>query len=369
MATNQSAKDDGLFQLSSSSDRTYTQVNLNEWLKNLKSNGILLRNESLTTQLECSPSSGTMNTVFDEGEATIEGHQLIFTSTETATPLTHTTADVTNPRIDLIILEKNTDVGTRSDSIKILTGTPAASPSEPTLTQSATIWQEKLYAVLIPANETDADNFTYTDNRENVIAEDITTVASATETIEGKIRKATTVEAEAGTSDVGAMTPEKTKEFHDKIDDYSCHLIMAADQTSGDKIVWGGTPVYDTNTMRNAANNERIDIKATGKYLIDFWAFYNATNTNTKTFLICQIYKNGSELGIGMVHKEIPPLDYDQGPVLFTAEIKLTTSDYIEIVSPVHDFSSDFKINDVYTASGGGDTVTVPSRLIVTRIA
>lgn len=163
MATSITASDDGLFQLSVSADRVYTAPNFNEWLSSLAANGILTGGAALSTELECSGSSGTMDTDVAIGTAAVQGHVMIFDSGGT---ITHTTADVTNPRIDLIVLEKNTDAGTRSDTFKLVTGTPAATPAETALTQSATIWQEKLCAVLIPANETDADNFTYTDYRE-----------------------------------------------------------------------------------------------------------------------------------------------------------------------------------------------------------
>jgi hypothetical protein len=154
---------DGSFYLSVGSDRPFVAPDYNNYLKNISSNGIATRGSALATELECTPVGATMNTSVAVGAMLIEG---LLNDVSLSGVVTHDAADVTNPRIDIVVVQKNEDVGTRASDVTIVKGTPAASPVAPSLTQSVTLWQEPLCEVLIPANETDADNFTYTDRRE-----------------------------------------------------------------------------------------------------------------------------------------------------------------------------------------------------------
>ena len=153
---------EGSFFASVGNDRPFYYYHFNNYLKHLSSNGVLTRGAALGSELLVTPLSATMQSNVAVGAYTCEG---TLADVTVAGAVTHDTADVTNPRIDIVVVEANHDVGTRAASIKIVKGTPAASPSAPALTQSSTIWQEKLCEVLIPAGETDAANFTYTDHR------------------------------------------------------------------------------------------------------------------------------------------------------------------------------------------------------------
>jgi hypothetical protein len=61
-------------------------------------------------------------------------------------------ADVVNPRYDAVVLEINTATAYRENKVKIVTGTPGASPAYPTLTNSGTLHQYALAYVLVPVN-------------------------------------------------------------------------------------------------------------------------------------------------------------------------------------------------------------------------
>lgn len=61
------------------------------------------------------------------------------------------TADALLDRIDVVYLEINTDSGTRANSFNVLTGTPASTPSVPTLTQTSTVFQYALAEVYVGA--------------------------------------------------------------------------------------------------------------------------------------------------------------------------------------------------------------------------
>lgn len=57
-------------------------------------------------------------------------------------------------RYDAIILEVNEDVGTRANSIKVLTGTPSSDPQFPTLTNNSTLHQYMLGYILVQGGAT-----------------------------------------------------------------------------------------------------------------------------------------------------------------------------------------------------------------------
>jgi len=86
---------------------------------------------------------------------------------EAGTSLTIGTADVTNPRIDRIVLqlvrEGTTDQG-RID-LEIKAGNPASSPGAPSLTQSSSVWEISLAQVLVGANVTTIAADKVTDER------------------------------------------------------------------------------------------------------------------------------------------------------------------------------------------------------------
>ena len=69
-------------------------------------------------------------------------------------PLAISSADVSLPRIDAIVVEVNSAVNTRMNSIKVIKGIPSANPVKPTLISNATQHQYALGYVTIPANST-----------------------------------------------------------------------------------------------------------------------------------------------------------------------------------------------------------------------
>lgn len=66
-------------------------------------------------------------------------------------PLDVPTADVSLTRIDAVILEVNSAVATRANSIKILKGTPSANPAKPTLSATETLHQYALAYITVAA--------------------------------------------------------------------------------------------------------------------------------------------------------------------------------------------------------------------------
>lgn len=71
---------------------------------------------------------------------------------DSSMPLTLSPADVTLTRYDAIVLEVNS--ANRTNTIKVLTGTPAVSPSKPALTNTESIHQHPLAYITVPGGAT-----------------------------------------------------------------------------------------------------------------------------------------------------------------------------------------------------------------------
>lgn len=69
-------------------------------------------------------------------------------------PLDIETADVSLTRIDAIVVEINSAMNTRANSIKIIKGTPSATPAKPTLSNTATLHQYALGYVTVAVGVT-----------------------------------------------------------------------------------------------------------------------------------------------------------------------------------------------------------------------
>src|SRR5690242_8138879 len=72
----------------------------------------------------------------------------LYYNNDASKALTHGTADPSNPRIDLVVVHVNltasTDgagVSARSGAAVILAGTPAGSPTAPSVTQNSSMWE------------------------------------------------------------------------------------------------------------------------------------------------------------------------------------------------------------------------------------
>lgn len=97
-------------------------------------------------QLQVYGDSSGMQVKVKSGQAWIKGHFFESTAEEI---LAIDAADPTNPRIDRVILRL--DWNDNFIDLAVLKGTPAASPSPPTLTQSSSRWEISLAQVLVRA--------------------------------------------------------------------------------------------------------------------------------------------------------------------------------------------------------------------------
>ncbi len=108
-------------------------------------------------------SAGATTTVNSAaGQAYLRGLHFKTTST---TNLAIAAANVTNPRIDLVVVHANL-AGGQTVALQVITGTPAPSPVAPTITTTeGTAWEIAIAQVLVPANAASSAAYTITDVR------------------------------------------------------------------------------------------------------------------------------------------------------------------------------------------------------------
>jgi hypothetical protein len=129
--------------------------------------------------------SGTLNVNVDTGAALVGGRWYVQDSAEQIA----LDAGDSQPRIDIIAVESNSNTPVRASQLVIIKGTPAASPVAPALTNTSAISQIELCRVLVPADATTLSNATLTDTRTYVDgrhAHDLEDITGLQEALNGK---------------------------------------------------------------------------------------------------------------------------------------------------------------------------------------
>lgn len=115
---------------------------------------------SKLNEFECYADNTGMQVKIKSGHAWIEGHLVKSDAEEVATI---PAADGSNPRKDLVVLRNH--FGNNTISIEVIEGTPASSPSAPTVSQNTTMWEIALAVVDVAAGETSVEAGHVTDQR------------------------------------------------------------------------------------------------------------------------------------------------------------------------------------------------------------
>jgi hypothetical protein len=128
-------------------DQNTTEIQYSDLFRRIQSSGVA--GDPSTADLKAFGDSSGMQIKVPAGFAIVRGHAYFSNATET---IAITTA-AANPRIDILVLELNP---TANETIlKMVNGTPALSPSAPTLTQTTDgLFQMALATVNVPANAT-----------------------------------------------------------------------------------------------------------------------------------------------------------------------------------------------------------------------
>ena len=177
------------FDVSVAGDRTVTADTFATMLNSLVSNGVVSgADDGLAVSQSSTPA---MSVSVATGRAFI-GHtsKRRYYRNTAAVTLTIEAADGSNPRDDLIVLEMAEATGTRAVNLKVVKGTAAGSPSDPSLTTTEATYQFAIARVRVGAGVSTIVNANITDLRsttgyaglpmamENITALDTDTIAS-----------------------------------------------------------------------------------------------------------------------------------------------------------------------------------------------
>jgi hypothetical protein len=128
-------------------DRRYNAMQFSAMLDSIIRDGVFM---SIGTALAVTPGTG-LHVNVGVGRAWFNH---TWTYNDASLVLTITTPHAVLDRIDAVVLETNSDQGTRANSIKVIAGTPASSPVPPTLTHTASVNQYPLAYVLVAHSST-----------------------------------------------------------------------------------------------------------------------------------------------------------------------------------------------------------------------
>lgn len=132
-------------------DRLYNAQQMSAIFDGIINDGVFM---SVGNQFHTVAGSG-MQVVVKSGRAWFDS---TWTLNDAEYPLSIDAADVLLTRIDAVVLEVNSEVATRANTIKVVKGTPASTPAKPTLTNTATIHQHALAYVTVAKNITAITN-------------------------------------------------------------------------------------------------------------------------------------------------------------------------------------------------------------------
>jgi hypothetical protein len=123
-------------------DRLYNAQQMSAIFDGIINDGVFM---SVGNQFHTVAGTG-MQVIVKSGRAWFDS---TWTLNDAEYPLSIDAADVLLTRIDAVVLEVNSEVATRANTIKVVKGTPASTPAKPTLTNTATIHQHALAYVTV----------------------------------------------------------------------------------------------------------------------------------------------------------------------------------------------------------------------------
>lgn len=273
-------------------DRLYNAQQMSAIFDGIINDGVFM---SVGNQFHTVAGTG-MQVIVKSGRAWFDS---TWTLNDAEYPLSIDAADVLLTRIDAVVLEVNSEVATRANTIKVVKGTPASTPAKPTLTNTATIHQHALAYVTVAKNTTAITNSMI----EIVVGKTetpyVTAILQTTditdlfkkwendfqvwfETVKGtldgdvalnlqnqidhrvkKADKATSADIEAGTADKWVDASLFSKEQY-KIGDV---LITKTNNKIGDKwVLCNGEPLDKSTDLYDKINNESVPFDGMGKW-------------------------------------------------------------------------------------------------------
>lgn len=144
-------------------DRAVDSTVLRNMIKKFFSNGLFLSADANCWAVTA-PSDDSLTVTVSPGAGVIQGATGY---TENSGTLTLPAADASLPRYDMIVARLNDNNAYRNIYLDVVTGTAASTPAYPDLTQSDSVWEIGIAAVLRPAASTTITQSNITDLRAN----------------------------------------------------------------------------------------------------------------------------------------------------------------------------------------------------------
>lgn len=247
-----------------------SETQFSQWARNI---GEGVKTGALN-ELEVFADSSGMQVKVQSGQALVRGHYYQSTAQEV---LTVTAADLTNPRIDTVVLEL--DPSANSIVLKVIAGTPAVTPSPTALVQTdAGIYQVKLAEVLVDAAAVTisagkvTDSRTYIETITGTIAGSQITGEITVATIDGdriinNIDSATI--AQANVTDLVSDLADITDDIANPLANFVTDATTARTLTSTDmgktiRFTSGSATVVTVDASTDFTVGARVDIIADG---------------------------------------------------------------------------------------------------------
>ncbi|QRG66928.1 hypothetical protein [Brevibacillus choshinensis] len=156
-------------------DREYEADEFAKFFRQFLTSGLFYTNG--LPALKVSHVSG-LKTKVEAGSALLEGYQYRNTSD---LELTHAAADITNPRIDRVVIRLDRSVASRYVKVFVKKGTPATNPAPPALQRDQIIFEVSLAQVRINAGS--AAISTVSDERFDLTVAGVVTAKNLTSTV------------------------------------------------------------------------------------------------------------------------------------------------------------------------------------------
>lgn len=127
-------------------DRRYNAIQVSSIFDGIIKDGIFM---SIGGHMNVRATGNGFNIVVESGRAWFNHTWSLL---DADYPMVVPPSDVLEDRIDVVVLEVNENVDVRQNFIKIITGTPAETPTKPALTNNLDIHQYALAYITVPAN-------------------------------------------------------------------------------------------------------------------------------------------------------------------------------------------------------------------------
>ena len=127
-------------------DRRYNAIQVSSIFDGIIKDGIFM---SIGGHMNVKATGNGFNIVVESGRAWFNHTWSLL---DADYPMVVSPSDVLEDRIDAVVLEVNENVDVRQNFIKIITGTPAQTPTKPALTNNLDIHQYALAYITVPAN-------------------------------------------------------------------------------------------------------------------------------------------------------------------------------------------------------------------------